>query len=277
MNLNWLEGLIYGLISGLTEFLPVSSHAHQKLLLQLFGAETNDPVRDLFVHIALIGALYSGCRTLIEQFRREQYFKSQARTRSNRISRYMFDLKLLKNAAIPLVVGLLIISFINGRETGLHITAIFLVINGIILYIPERMMQGNKDASSMTAIDSFLIGIAGSASAITGLSRIGATTAVAVSRGSDRQHALNWAFLLSVPALITLAGLDFISIFAGGSDVSFWSQLLTYFLSAAGAYIGGYISIMLMKLLTLNAGFYGFAYYSWGAALFTFILYLIVA
>ena len=54
MNFSWLESLIYGLISGLAEFLPISAEGHQHIMLYLFGGELRDPVRDFFVHIGLL-------------------------------------------------------------------------------------------------------------------------------------------------------------------------------------------------------------------------------
>ena len=128
----------------------------------------------------------------------------------------------------------------------------------------------------MSLLDSFLIGIAGSFSAFPGISRIGSTALAASARGADRQNTLNWALLLSIPALITHMGLDVFSMVANINAVNFWSSFFSYILAAAGTYIGGYFGILLMKFLTVRTGFSGFSYYSWGAALFTFILYLTV-
>ncbi len=274
MNMNWFESLIYGLISGLAEFLPISSQAHQSLLMQLFGVEVRDPVRDLFVHLALLFALFSGCRSTIGHIRREQKQRS-SRGRYRRGSRALLDMRLIKNAAIPMLIGMLIVSY-SVQKTNLVMITVFLLINGVILFIPERMMQGNKDARGMSAIDSFLIGISGALSSFYGISRVGATTSTALARGADRQCALNWALLLSIPALVMLAGLDVLAMFGAAGGLGFWGSLLTYILSATGAYCGGYASIAIMKFLTVRTGYSIFAYYSWGAALFTFLLYLTV-
>lgn len=276
MDLSWLESLIYGLVSGLAEFLPVSTHAHQQLLLHLFGAESSDPVRDLFVHLALLFSIFTGCRTLTDQIRRERKIQLQSRRGNRHTSRALLDLKLVKNASVPMLIGLLVLSYVSDTNSSLLITAVFLIFNGVLLYLPERMIQGNKDVRGMTLFDSLLIGISGALSVFPGISRMGSTASAAVARGADRQHALNWAFLLSIPALALLTGLDLVAIFTYAGEINFWTNFFTYVLSIAGAYVGGCVSIKLVKLLTVNVGFYGFAYYSWGAALFTFILYLTV-
>lgn len=273
-NMNWLESIVYGLISGISEFLPISSHAHQQLLLQLFGVEQRDPFFDLVVHLAMLLSVYSGCRTTIEHLRRDQ--KIGARAGNMRNSRARLDLRLVKNAAVPMLVGLLVLAYIFKGSNNLLLTAVFFFINGLFLYIPERMLHANKDARSMSLLDSLLIGISGALSAFPGISRVGSATSVAYARGADRQNALTWALLLSIPALIALMGIDVLQMITNIGAVNFWGSFFCYILAAAGTYAGGYFSIMLMRFLTVRTGFSGFAYYSWGAALFTFILYLTV-
>lgn len=276
MNLNWFEGLIYGLVSGLSEFLPISSRAHQALLLEIFGSSGIDPVMNMFTHIAILLSLFSGCSAMIGQLRREQRLHQRSRRGHVQNSRMFYDLRLVKNATLPLLLGFILLSYIFPSESGLLTVAIFLLINGIILYIPDRMLQGNKDARSMSVLDSILIGISGALSALIGISRVGIITSVAVSRGSLRQNALNWAFLLSIPALVLTIGLDIVQIFAFAGEISFWSSIPAYLLSTVGAYCGGYCSILLIKSLTARNAHSGFAYYSWGAALLAFVLYLTV-
>ena len=276
MNMNWLESLIYGLVSGLTEFLPISSQAHQRLLMQIFGTQSRDPVRDLFVHFAMLIALYSGCKVTIEHLRRERNQRIHNKRGQAQTARILLDERFVKNAAIPMLIGILVLSYALKTDTNLLSAAALLLINGIILFASGRMMQGNKDVRSMTYLDSMLIGGFASLSAFTGISRIGCVTTAAIARGADRQHSLNWAFFLSIPALILLMGIDLLKIISGGVGISFWSSFFTYLISAAGAYIAGRYSLKLMRFLTVRVGFSGFSYYCWGASLFSFLLYLTV-
>lgn len=275
MNMNWIQSLIYGLVSGLSEFLPISSHGHQSLLIQLFGMDTRDPIRDLVVHLSLLLALYTGCRTIIEQLRREQNLKVHNR-RNHRTTHGVLELRLIKNAAIPMLIGMLLLSY--GRKTDINLLtlSLFFLINGIILFIPSRMMQGNKDARTMSGLDSLITGCAAAFSALSGISRIATTTSVTLARGADRQKALTWALLLSIPALIALLGIDLIHIVSQFGQIHFWANFLGYFLSGVTAFCGGIIGIDFIKFLTVRTGYTAFAYYSWGAALLSFLLYLTV-
>ena len=70
--MNWLQSLIYGLVSGITEFLPISSSAHQIILQKMFGQSGADPLQNLLVHLALLFALFTGGRSFIDHLRRQQ-------------------------------------------------------------------------------------------------------------------------------------------------------------------------------------------------------------
>ena len=273
--MNWLESIVYGFVSGITDFLPISSQAHQSILLQLFGESNRDYVRDLFVHIAILLSILYGCRVLIDQIRREQSTPRHNR-RTAKGSGIHLEMRLLKNAGLPLVIGMILLSYFVNIQLDLIWVSILLIINGLILFIPERMMQGNKDERAMTMIDSWLLGISGGASILCGISRTGAMASVLSARGVARQKTVNWVLLLSIPALATMIGLDFLYIFSKASSIPFWSNLGGYILSGLTAYLGGIAGISAIKMIAQRSGYYAFSFYSWGAALFTFILYLTV-
>lgn len=276
MNMNWFQSVIYGLISGLSEFLPISSRAHQSLMLLLFGCDTHDPIRDLLVHGAMLLSVYSGCRSMIEQLRRENAAQLHTQGRHYAPKR-LVDLRLIKNAVIPMFIAILMLTYTIGNKLNLMWVSLFLLINGIILYIPERMIRANRDARTMSVFDSYLMGIFNALSALPGFSGIGCTTSIAVCRGAEPKKALDWALLLSIPSIILFIALDFFNLFTFAEFGGFWSNFFGYILSALGAYIGGYLSILLVKFLTMRNVFSGFSYYCWGASLISFILYLTVA
>ena len=129
----------------------------------------------------------------------------------------------------------------------------------------------------MSRWDALLIGLGSALAILPGISRVGAAVTVATSRGADRQRALDWALLLSIPAVAVLLLLDFIAAIGNGFGIAGITDLLKYLIAAAGAGCGTYLGIMLMRFLSVKSGVSGFAYYSWGVALFSGILYLVVA
>lgn len=269
------ESLIYGLVSGFTEFLPVSSQGHQAIMFSLFGLSAREPLRDLFVHIAVLVSLIMTCKPLITRLRREQALLSRRRKRGSADRKGQYVLRLVKTAGFPLFLGLLFYSITSQYEFKLQNLVWLLFINGLILIVPEYIRHGNKDARHMTGLDAILLGIFGACSALPGISRIGMMNAYALVRGADRQQTVNWALVLSIPAIVVFLGFDIYNLFAIGFGVAGFPGLLSCILSGLAAFVGGYFSVRLVRFLTVQTGFVGCAYYSWGTALFAFVLYLI--
>lgn len=276
MNISWLESILYGFISGLSEFLPVSSSAHQHLMLYLFGADGRDPVRDLFVHIGLLLCVLTCSRTFLDMVKRERAYAGRNRGSRQYPYRAKQDADYIRTAVLPLMITMIIIRFIFKPGSSLMLTAFFTLINGVIIFLPGRMMQGNKDAGLMTPLDSTLLGAAGGLSALTGFSGFGCAYSASVARGAAKNHAFTWCLLLMIPALLFSCIFDIISMF-NGPAVAFWSNLFGYLLSACAAYGGTYLSINTIRSLTSRTGLSAFAYYCWGFALLSFFIFLTVA
>lgn len=276
MNFSWLESLIYGLISGLAEFLPISAEGHQHIMLYLFGGEIRDPVRDFFVHIGLLLCVVTCSRTLLDMIKRERSYSARVRATYQYPSRVRQDADFVRACTLPLILCTILFKFIFKTGSSLIVTALFILINGVIIFLPDRMMQGNKDASIMSPVDSILIGGAGALSVLTGISRFGFTYSASVARGAGKSHAFVWSLLLSIPAIACNCFFDVFSMFSG-VPFSFWSNILGYILSGVAAFAGGYLSISATRSITSRSGFAPFAYYCLGLALLAFFIFLTVA
>jgi len=270
-----LQSIVFGIVSGISEFLPISSDAHQKMMLCLFGIEGTDPVRDMIVHIAALIALLTATKSLLSTINRERKMAQNGARVYNRVYRGNKDFRLIKTAITPLIIVFLALRYITGSNFTLAHTAAMLLLNGIILFIPGRLLQGNKDARSMSAMDGFLLGLCSSLSAFPGLSRIGLSVSISSIRGAERQHCISWAYLLSIPMLAILAAFDLLSLFAGLGTFSFSATFFGYILIGLSTFISSYISVITFKNFISGTDYSVFSYYSWGAALFSFILYLI--
>ncbi len=271
-----LQSVLYGLISGFSELLPVSSQAHQAILLRLFGSDAREPLRDLLIHISVLLALFTGCRALISRIQRERSLVSRGRRGRRNITGSTYELRLIRSATLPMLLVLLVYFSTRRMESSMTTLALLLAINGVILIVPEYSRQANKDARLMSGLDAIVMGILGGLSALPGISRISAISSYGLLRGADRQRATSWALLLSIPALALLCVIDLVFIFVSGIGSITFLAVVGYVLSAAAAYLGAYLSIIFVRFLTVRSGYAVFAYYCWGAALFAMILYLIV-
>ena len=103
-----LQSLIYGIVSGISEFLPISSFGHQALMRKLFGAPGWDPIMDLFVHLALLSTVVFVFWGTFTGYQRE-YSLSQRRSRTRRnnsASKRTYELRLLVTAGIFMLLML---------------------------------------------------------------------------------------------------------------------------------------------------------------------------
>ena len=276
MELSWLESLIYGIISGLTEFLPISAEAHRAIFLRLIGA-ADFPLLRFMVHLGVLLALLITCAPILSKLNRERKIAAVKKKRRKREpdARSLTDIRFLRISAIALVVMFVLYPGVYDLHERLWILAGFLIVNGILLYIPQFLPGANKDSLSMSSLDSLTVGISGGLGVVPGLSRVALTISTSLMRGAEKRFALDNALLLSIPALGILALLDLIAVFSASAGVSF-IVVLCCVTAGAGAFISAFLGMYIMRFLAVRAGFSSFAYYSWGLSLFSFILYLMI-
>ena len=272
--MNWLQSLLYGLLAGAAEFLPVSSEAHRDFLANLFGVDVS-PIVDLLIHLGVLAALVISCIPQLTRLRRERALLSIPPKRRKRQpdTTALNNLRFLRVALVPMVLGFVAWPFTHSLTQSLWFSALMLTINGIVLYIAPYVPQGNKDASTVSGLDGLLMGLGAALAMLPGLSRIAAFTTSGILRGCQRRYALDMVLLLCIPALIVLILFDVYFIIAGGVAVT-GAWILSGVLAMVIAAPVAYLCIMFLRFLSVKVGFSGFAYYSWGAAMFIFILYL---
>lgn len=276
LNVNILESLIYGLISGLTEFMPISSQGHQALLKQIFGVTSPDPIRDIMVHIAILAAVFVTTATYLDRIRRERKIRSRRKRNTQADRNVAQELQLIRTAAIPMLIGIVVSAFTVNWGKNLGWLAIFFILNGVILYIPEHLAHGNKSAGLLGPLDSLLIGLGGALSFIPGISRVGGSLSCAIARGADQEKAYNWILVLSIPALVLILILDVIGIFFTGFGTITFVTVVGWFLSSITAFGSAIAGIYLMRIITAKSSITALSYYCWGVASLSFLLFLFV-
>lgn len=273
-----IASIIYGFVSGLTEIFPVSSQANQMVMRQLFGVAQKEPVRDLLVHIAVLAAILLACRGLFARVRREQVLAHRMRRNPSQVHalKGVYDMRLVRTAAPVMVIGLFVNLFFSGFYHNRPLFSLVLLINGAVTLIPTYLHQGNKDARAMTGFDGMLIGLAAALSAVPGISRNGAIMSAALLRGAQKDNGVTWAMFLSVPAMVVLILLDFISLFTVGAGTVTLAIVGGYLLSMLFAFAGAYGAVSVIRMLVRHGDYSWFAFYDFGLALLSFVLYLIV-
>jgi len=207
--MTFLQAVVLGLVQGLTEFLPISSTAHLRIVPALFGWHfgynngSNDPGA-AFTAIVQLGTMVA----IVVYFWRELLHVAAAWIRGlfNREFRgaleYRFGWYLIL-ATIP--VGVFGLIFRHQIETGarnLWLIAVALIVLALVLLAAELVGRRVREEEEINTTDAVVIGTAQALALIPGVSRSGATITAGLFRGLTREAAARFSFLLSVPAVV---------------------------------------------------------------------------
>ena len=199
--MNWFEAIFLGLIQGLTEFLPISSSAHLRIVGELLpGAQ--DP-RAAFTAITQLGTETAVAVYFWKDIVR--IIKSWAGSLTGRVPRSDPDARmgwLIIIGTLPIVVlGLLFQDQIESTFRSLWIVATMLIVFGIILAVADTVGRQQRTLDQLTYKHGILYGFAQALALIPGVSRSGGTITAGLLMGYTREAAARYAFLLAIPAV----------------------------------------------------------------------------
>ena len=276
-----LQAIFLGLVQGLTEFLPISSSGHLSIFQNLFGMEAASNENLFFDVLLHLGTLVSVCIA----YRRDlQDIWTDCLVFFNNLQRPVpgADERRYPGARLLLMIGIgtlplfLILPVHNQIERLYNSTAfigIALILTGALLYVSDRFALGRKNEKSMTFWDALLVGGCQAIATFPGLSRSGATITAGLCSGFNRQFAVKFAFLLSIPAVFGANILTLIDAIRAHID---WTYLPSYLLGGVTAMITGYFAIFMLRYIIRRGKFGYFAYYCAFAGVLTLILTLIL-
>ena len=276
MDLNWFQSMLFGLVSGLTDILPVSAQAHKAILLKLFGLSSEPIILRFMIHIATFAGLYYCCQGYILRISRQLRLARIPKKRRKRPldTRTLMDYKLLRMMILPVVISFLFYQKASKWNHSLNWIALFVLINAVIMYLPVLMPSGNKDSRSFSPFEGLLIGFGGGTAILPGISSVGSTLTIFQLRGADRVFALNMTLLLQMAVTAGLVVMDIVTMSSMGIGIISFTAIVYCILSAAAAFSGVFLGIKILRILAVNIGFNMFAFYNLGLALFSFILFL---
>ncbi len=229
--MDFLKFIFYGIIQGLTEFIPVSSTAHLKILSLLFGI--NDPGSSLSA-IIQIGSVLA----IIWYFRESIFNFKKINFRFSFLSNKLY--KSIYIGTIPIVIlGGFIKLFVPGFSDSFlrsnFSIAVISILMSIIMLIADISNTKFINLSNHSYRNSLYIGIAQAFAIIPGVSRSGATISMALFSGLDRKDAAKFSFLLGIPAISLAAFVEFFSTVSQFSTFPFlplFVGLITTFFSS---------------------------------------------
>ena len=278
MELNWLQSILFGLVSGAADIIPVSGQAHRLLLLKFFGVNQLPNLLALLLHLSVAAALYLSSQGQFVRMNRARALARIPKKKRKRPldTRSMMDWSLIKTMLVPTVIGLLLNSRVRGWSVNMFLIAGMLFVNGLILYIPQFLPTSNRDSRTLTRLEGVLMGLGAGASVLPGISTVGIMVSIASVCGIERLYGLNMTFIVKLFFLIGLMAYDVLAIITDGLGGLTVMLLIQYIFTAALSFGAAMLGIRTLRRLAPEHGFHTFGVYCWGLALFTFILNLVV-
>lgn len=278
MELNWLQSILFGFISGITDIFPVSAQAHRLLLLKVFGVGQIPNLMALLLHFSVFAALYLSSRGQFVRINRARALARIPKKKRKRPldTRSMMDWSLIKTMLLPTVVGLVLYRNVQNWKFSMFLLAGMLFVNGVILYIPQFLPTSNRDSRTLTRLEGLLMGLGAAVSVLPGISTVGAMMSIASVCGIERLYGLNMTLIVKMFFMAGMMVYDILAIISGGLGGFSALLLVQYVLTALVSFGGTMLAIRLLRKFTAEHGLSLFGVYCWGLALFTFILNLVV-
>ena len=264
----WLEAAFLGLIQGLTEFLPVSSSAHLRIIGPLLPSG-GDPGA-AFTAITQIGTELA----VLLYFRHDiaRIFLAWWASLTQPARRQDPDARmgwLIIIGSVPIVVlGLLFKDAIEGSLRNLYITATMLIVFAVILGLADRLGRRERTLDQLTWRHGVMFGLAQAMALIPGVSRSGGTITAGLLMGYTREAAARYSFLLAIPAVMGSGFYQLLRSWQHGSPVAAGPTALATLI----AFGVGYGVIVVFLKLVSTRGYMAFVYYRIALGLLVFVL-----
>jgi undecaprenyl-diphosphatase len=235
-----LQSIVLGIVQGLTEFLPISSSAHQRIVPAFLGWE--DP-----------GAAFTAITQLGTEAAVLIFFRDELWSIATKWLRALRDPSLRSHpdvrmgwylivATIPIgILGYVFQDQIENGGRNLWLIGSTLIVFGLILGYADRVGRHERELERLSTRDGMLIGLAQSLALIPGVSRSGATMSAGLLLGLQRPAAARFSFLLAVPAVVASGLFELKGVISGekGGD-----EPIGYVIVATViAFIVGYVAI----------------------------------
>lgn len=240
-----LEAIIWGLVQGFTEFLPISSSGHLVLVPEFLNMDPPDLATSAVLHLGTLAAVLLYYREDLTRM---------LRFRTDEEARHL--IKLIVIGTIPAVAGVLVESRIETFQENPRAISWALIVTGLVLFASGWFVGLRKKVEDATWKDALIIGVAQALALIPGISRSGMTITAGLGRKLERIEAARFSFLLGIPAIAGAGLKESLSLLdTGGVTGTTW-------LAVAVAAISGYAAIALLIRILGRVGLRPFAYYA---------------
>ena len=254
-----LKSLLYGIVEGITEWLPVSSTGHLILLGELFPLSVSPAFSEMFDVVIQLGAILA---VIVLFFRKLNPF-APSKSALEKKGTWGLWLRVCVAVIPSAAVGVLLDDWLDEHLYNYITVAVALVVYGILFILIERFKPADK--ASVTAVEginyklAFLIGAFQMLALIPGTSRSGSTILGAMLLGCSRAAAAEFSFFMAIPTMLGASLLKVVKLFAEGVTVT----AMEWGILAVASVTAFVVSLAAIKFLMDFVKKHSFASFGW--------------
>lgn len=241
-----LKAIFFGVVEGITEWLPISSTGHLILVQEFIKMNQDKDFMDMFNIVIQLGAIIA---VMVIYFERLNPFQPGKSARQVQLT-WQLWLKVVIACVPSAIFGLLLDNWMEAHFYNFVVVALMLILYGYaFLWIEKRNEKVEPkvtELSRMSYKTAFLIGCFQVLSIVPGTSRSGATILGAIILGTSRPVAADFTFFLAIPTMFGYSGLKAVKFFLDGNHLAF-SQILILLVASLTAFV---VSMYAIKFLT---------------------------
>ena len=227
--MNWFEALIFGLVQGLTEFLPVSSDGHLEIVKYIFGGIEESFLFTVVVHgatvLSIIAVFWKEILRLLKGI-----FKFEMNEET------VYSLKIVVSMIPVAIIGFTLRDQVSSLfVANMDITGSFLLVTALFLAFGHFVRKREKP---ITYGGAFVMGIAQALAVLPGLSRSGSTISTGLMLGNSKNELARFSFLMVINPIIGANLVEFIT----SEPASVDGVLFPLIVSFIAAFVSGYIA-----------------------------------
>jgi undecaprenyl-diphosphatase len=273
MFLEILKAIIYGIVEGITEWLPVSSTGHLILLEQLLPLKASDAFMEMFDVVIQLGAILAVIVLFFHKLNPFSPKKSPAQKRKT----WELWLKVIVAVIPSVILGLLLDDWMDEHLYNHVVVAIALIVYGVAFILVERRNQGKTPAIRSTSQLSYktalLVGCFQVLALVPGTSRSGATILGAILLGMSRTAGAEFSFFLAIPTMLGASALKVLKFLLEGSTMS-GSEWACLIVASVVAFVVSLLAIRSLMDYVKKHSFSAFGVYRIALGALVLLVYL---
>ena len=260
------QGIILGILQGLTEFLPVSSSGHLALGQSFFGITEPALFFDVSLHmgtlLAVVVVFFQDIKRMVMSLLGliRQLFSGKEALETLKQDEDIRFVLLIIAASIPTAfLGLAFKPYVHTLFSSVSFVGCLLLITGTFLWMTRHAPPKGDGVMAFSVKKALWVGLCQGLAVLPGISRSGATISAGLFLGIDRETAARFSFLLSIPAIVGAEILSIKDFMEHGSSIdvgaTLWGTLISF--------VVGYAALILLLRIVRNGRLHLFAPYCW--------------